>query len=398
MYLESMYKLGAQPSPIRELFNYGQQQAQLVGRDNVYDFTLGAPSAPPPEEVTEAYLRLIREENPSALHTYTISPGRRETREAVAEDLNQRFSAGIRAEHIYMTCGAAAAIVASIKALSVSHKTEIIAMAPFFPEYRNWVESKGSKLVVTPAAPDFRLNISALDAAITENTQAIIINSPNNPSGKIYTREELGELAQLLTRRSADVGHVIYLISDEPYRELAYDGMEVPFLPLIYPNTIVCYSWSKSFALPGERIGYVLVPPQAEDSRELFLAISGAARSLGYVCAPAMTQRVIEACAGIRPELATYEENRQKLYQGLRQIGYEAVYPNGAFYLFVKAPNGDGQVFSNLAKEKNVLIPAGAGFGCPSYVRISYCVPTARIEKSLEIFRDLYQEAATLMG
>lgn len=393
MFSKSMYELGAQPSPIRKLFNYGQIQAKKLGPDHVFDFTLGSPSVPMPSKVAQCWEELNREIDPVALHTYTVSAGRPEARQAIADDLNERYHTHYGPGDLYLSCGAAASLCAVFKALTLNHQSKILAMAPFFPEYRNFVESKGGKFDYVPAAADFRVNLEALKQAVDESTQGVIINSPNNPGGKIYTREELKALASLLEEKSRQFGHPIYLISDEPYRELAYDGLEVPWIPSIYRNSIVCYSWSKSFSIPGERIGYTLVPPEAEDAKKIYLAISGAARTMGYVCAPALAQRVIETCIKERPDLQPYEENRQLLYGSLSEMGYSCVHPDGAFYLFVKAPNGDGSVFSEMAMEKNVLIVPGDGFGCPDYVRISYCIPNDRIRRALPLFKDLLAQA-----
>lgn len=390
MYCQKMYELGNQPSPIRELFNYGKEMAAKIGEENVYDFTIGNPSVAAPAKVTETWTRFLREVDPVKLHAYTVSSGRLETRQVIADDLNERYGTNYGPQNFYLSCGAAAALNISLMALTVSPENEFIVMAPYFAEYKNFIESKGGKCVVVEASPDFRIHFAGLEAAINKNTQAILINSPNNPGGKVYSREELEELAKLMSRKSEEFGHPIYLISDEPYRELVYDGLEVPFIPTIYPNTIVCYSWSKSFSIPGERIGYVLVPPEADDAEMLSKAVAGAGRTLGYVCAPALAQHVIEACVKERPDLTVYEKNRKLLYEGLREIGYDCVHPDGAFYLFVKAPEGDGQAFSDRAKEKNVLIVPGLGFGSPEYVRISYCVPTERIERALPVFQELF--------
>lgn len=389
MYSKAMYDLGNQPSPIRELFNYGKQQAALIGAENVFDFTIGNPSVPAPAKVTEVWKQLLEDVDPVALHAYSVSAGRPETRKALADNLNRRYGTAYTAKDLYITCGAAAALTSCIKALTLSHNSEFIAMAPYFAEYTNFVESKGGRFRVVEAGPDFRIHYDGLRRTINENTQAILINSPNNPCGKVYTREELEKLAELLEEKSREYGHPIYIISDEPYRELVYDGLEVPFIPTIYKNTLVCYSFSKCFSIPGERIGYFLVPPEADDAAELYLACAGSARTLGFVCAPMLTQCVIEACVDERPDLSVYEKNRALLYEGLQTLGYDCVHPDGAFYLFVKAPNGDGSAFSDMAKAKNVLIVPGAGFGCADYVRVSYCVPTSRIERAMPLFEEL---------
>jgi aspartate aminotransferase len=275
----------------------------------------------------------------------------------------------------------------------VSADSEIIAIAPFFPEYRPFVESNGAKLVVVPAdTVAFQINLEALEAAISPNTQGIIINSPNNPSGVVYTRETLEKLAGILERKGKEYGHPIYLISDEPYRELVYGGVEVPFVPTIYKNTIVCYSYSKSLSLPGERIGYVCVPDNVDDAADVYAAVAGAARAMGHVCPPTLMQLVIERCADEMPDLAAYDDNRTLLYNALTEMGYECAKPDGAFYLFVKAPNGDAVGFSQKAKlEHNLLVVPGDGFGCPGFMRLSYCVSGDMIRRSLPAFKAMIE-------
>lgn len=392
MFNETMLSLGKKRSCIRELFEYGLKQAQIVGRENVYDYSLGNPSIPAPPEVNESFIRIIRETDSLAVHGYTPAPGAPDARRAVAEDLNARFGTSIRAENIYFTCGAAPALISVIRALAAPD-AEIIALAPFFPEYRPFVEANGVKFVEVPADyPDFQVNLQALEARITPHTHAVIVNSPNNPSGVVYSRETLEKLAALLTRKGEEFGHAIYLIADEPYRELVYDGIEVPFIPTLYPNTVVCYSYSKSLSLPGERIGYVCVPDCAADSADLFAAIAGAARVSGHVCAPSLQQRVVAMCTASRPNVDAYDENRKLLYDALSSYGYDCVRPRGAFYMFVKAPGGDAQAFSERAKERNLLIVPGGDFGCPEYFRISTCVAKDMILRSLPVFKALIEE------
>ena len=392
MFNETMLSLGKKRSCIRELFEYGLKQAQIVGRENVYDYSLGNPSIPAPPEVNESFIRIIRETDSLAVHGYTPAPGTPDARRAVAEDLNARFGTAIRPENIFFTCGAAPALISVIRALAAP-EAEIIGLAPFFPEYRPFVEANGVKFVEVPADyPDFQVNLQALEACITPHTQAVIVNSPNNPSGVVYSREILEKLADLLTRKGEQFGHAIYLIADEPYRELAYDGVEVPFIPTLYPNTVVCYSYSKSLSLPGERIGYVCVPDSAADSADLFAAIAGAARASGHVCAPSLQQRVVALCTASRPNVDAYDENRKLLYDALSAYGYECVRPRGAFYMFVKAPGGDSQAFSDRAKERNLLIVPGGDFGCPEYFRISTCVAKDMILRSLPVFEALIKE------
>lgn len=387
MISSEMLRLGTSRSVIRELFEYGNQRAAVVGRENVFDFSLGNPSVPAPPEVAALLAKLVCED-PVSLHGYTSAPGAPEVRAAVAEDLNRRFAAGVSADNLYMTAGAAAALSACFKALALPGD-EFVAIAPFFPEYRCFVEQgAGAKLVVCPAAKDFQIDLAALENCLNEHTKAVIVNSPNNPSGAVYTRETLTALADLLRNASAKYGHPIYLISDEPYREIVY-GVEVPWLPALYDNTLVCYSWSKSLSLPGQRIGYALVPPCVEDWQQVYAAVCGAGRALGYVNAPALFQRVVAQLPGNTSDLSVYRENRDTLYNALVEAGYECPRPDGAFYLFPAVPGGDANAFSRRAMEKDVLVVPGDGFGCPGHVRISYCVKPEMLRRSLELFRQL---------
>ncbi len=391
MICETMYSLGSKRSCIRELFEYGLQQAAVVGKENVFDYSLGNPSIPSPPEVNEAFTSIIQNRDSLTVHGYTPAGGCGEARSAVAEDLNRRYNAAIRPENIFLTCGAAPALIAAIRALAVAD-AEIMAIAPYFAEYRPFVEANGPKFVpVSADTVSFQIRFDLLESLITPYTQAIIVNSPCNPSGVVYTRETLERLAALLTRKSRETGHPIYILADEPYRELAYDGAEVPFIPNIYPNTVVCYSYSKSLSLPGERIGYVCVPDRAEDSQRLYAAIAGAARVLGHVCAPSLQQLVVARCAAVRPDLAAYDRNRTALYDALTSYGYQCAKPTGAFYMFVKAPGGDALAFSNRAKEKNLLVVPGGDFGCPDFFRISTCVSFDMIQRSLPVFKTLIE-------
>ena len=387
-----MLKLGTNRSCIRELFEYGLRQAAIVGKENVFDYSIGNPSIPAPPEVNESFVDIIRNTDSLAVHGYTPAPGMPAARDAVAAELTERFGLPIRGANIFFTCGAAPALIAVMRALNLG-ESEFIAIAPFFPEYRPFAESNGAKLVVVPAdVPDFQINWTALEASINERTQAVIVNSPNNPSGVIYTRETLERLAALLKRKGEELGHPIFIIADEPYRELVYDGEEAPFIPTIYPNTIVCYSYSKSLSLPGERIGYICVPDCVDDSATVFAAIAGGARASEHVCAPALQQRVVARCAASRPNIRAYDENRAVLYEALTSYGYDCVKPNGAFYMFIKAPGGDAQAFSEKAKEKNLLIVPGGDFGVPEYFRICTCVSPEMIQRSLPVFKALLEE------
>ena len=393
MINSSMHALGAKRSCIRELFEYGQKRRALVGEENVFDYSIGNPSIPAPAQVNDTIRELLDTLPSRTLHGYTSAAGDLALREAIAADLNKRYNAGIRPKDLFVGCGAAPEVVSAIRALAVE-SSEFIVIAPFFPEYRPFVESNGGRLRVVPAdLPDFQINFDALEAAINPHTQALILNSPNNPSGAVYTVRTVQKLAALLTRKAAVFGHPIYIISDEPYRELHYGNVIVPFLPNFYPNTIVCYSWSKSLSLPGERIGYIYVPQKAKDHHALGAAVAGAARSLGHVCAPSLMQQVITRCISVRPDLSAYDRNRRLLMDALRSYGYEMSRPDGAFYLFVKAPGGDSEAFSQRAMQEDLLVVPGTDFGCREYFRISYCVDEDMIRRSLPIFEKLIQEA-----
>ena len=310
MVNETMLNLGTKRSCIRELFEYGLRQAQVVGKENVYDYSLGNPSIPAPPEVNETFIRVIRDMDSLAVHSYTPAPGAYDARKAVADELNERFGTAIRPENIFFTCGAAPALLSVIKALAVPD-AEIIGLAPYFPEYRPFTEASGARFVEVPADyTAFQVNLEALEAHITPHTQAVIVNSPNNPSGVVYSRETLKKLGEILTRKGEEFGHPIYIIADEPYRELVYDGLDSPYIPAIYPNTIICYSYSKILSMPGERIGYVCVPDCCADSEAVYAAIAGAARAIGHVCAPSLWQRVVARNTELRPDLKTYDANR----------------------------------------------------------------------------------------
>ena len=393
MVNQEYYTLGTAPSVIRQLFAYGLEQAKVVGPENVYDYSLGNPSIPAPKKVNESIKKIVDETDSIKLHGYSMAPGFEEARAAVAKDLAARFGLDVKASELFFTCGAAPALISIIKALIVDADTEIMAIAPFFPEYRPFVNANGGKLVVVPAdTKAFQIHLDEVEKRITKHTQGIIVNSPNNPSGVVYTEETLKGLAALLERKSAEYGHPIYIIADEPYRELVYGGVKVPFIPCLYKNTIVCYSYSKSLSLPGERIGYVYVPGFADDSHDVYAAISGAARIMGHVCPPTLMQKVIEYCAEERPDLVAYDENRNLLYNSLTEMGYECAKPDGAFYLFVKAPNGDANAFSEKAKlNHNLLVVPADGFGCPGFFRLSYCVSNDMIRRSLPAFKAMIE-------
>ena len=391
MVNKTAYELGSNRSCIRELFEYGRQRAAIVGEENVFDYSLGNPSIPSPPEVNDTIRDILSDTDSLLVHGYTSAVGDYATRKAIADDLNARYDAGAAPEDFFIGSGAAPELVAVLRALAVPGG-EVVAIAPYFPEYKPFAENAGLVFkVVPPDVPDFQINFDALDKAITHKTQAVILNSPNNPSGVVYTRETLKKLSYLIQDKVMEYGHPVYLISDEPYRELAY-VVEVPFLPTIHADTIVCYSYSKSLSLPGERIGYVYVPKQLTDRARVFAAIAGAARACGHVCAPSLWQKVIARCAHLRPDLAAYDRNRTLLYESLTAMGYEMAKPDGAFYLFIKAPGGDANLFSEYAKQKDLLVVPGDGFGCPGYFRICYCVSYDMIKRSLPIFEELIKE------
>ena len=384
--------LGATRNVIMELADYGRQRAAIIGKENVFDFSIGNPSVPAPAAVNEALLDIIRNVDSLAIHSYTSMVGSVQARAAIARDLNARFGTDADENDLFLGCGAAPELVAVIKALS-GPNAEFLCFAPYFPEYKPYVEDTGATFRIVPAdIPNFQINFSILEEMINENTTAVIINNPNNPAGTVYSPETIRRLADLLNRKNVEYGHTIYILADEPYRELVYDGAIVPFIPNIYPNTVVCYSYSKSLSLPGERMGYVYVPKQAADNRDLYSAIVGAARVSGHVCAPSLMQQMIARCAHLKPDLTVYSQNRQVLMDALLEYGYEMAKPEGAFYLFVKAPNGDDQVFYKQALEHDLLFVPGSAFGCPGYFRLCYCVSYDTIVRSLPLFKKLIDQ------
>ena len=391
MFNPEAHALGINRSCIRELFEYGKSRAAVVGAENIYDYSLGNPSIPAPPQVNEAIMQILSQNDSLAAHGYTSAAGDPSLRKAIAEDLNRRYQTNVQPEELFITCGAAPALTAVFRAFAVPD-AELLAIAPYFPEYQPFARQAGLQFRVVEAdIPDFQIRLDLLEEMLTPHTVAVLINSPNNPSGTVYTRQTLIALGALLKRKSEAFGHPIYLISDEPYRELAY-GCEVPFLPTIYPNTLVCYSFSKSLSLPGERVGYVYVPGEAADNRALYAAIAGSARSMGHVCAPSLLQQAIARCVHLRPDLQAYDRNRKTLYDALTAMGYEIAKPDGAFYLFINAPGGNAAAFSQKAKEKDLLIVPGDDFGCPAYFRICYCVSHDMILKSLPVFQALINE------
>lgn len=395
MVSKQMLSAGRVRSAIRELFEFGQKRACEIGAANVYDFSLGNPSVPPPEAMTQELIRLLSTCDPSALHSYTSAAGANETRDAIADNLNRRFGTAFSRRNLYITCGAAAALTSILRALTLDADTEFIAFAPYFPEYSGFAASAGGRLVVVePETAHFQIDFSAFEQAIGPHTQGVLINSPNNPSGAVYSEETLRTLAGILRGKSAQVGHPIYLISDEPYRELNYTGAALPLVTELYDASILSYSYSKSLSIPGDRIGYALVGNGMPDFDDVFDAIAGAARMQGYVCAPSLLQKVITACSNLDllPNLESYRKNRNALYDGLTALGYRCVPPDGAFYLFLEAPGGDGDAFSEAAKAEDILIVPGRSFGCPGYVRIAYCVAYETIVGALPGFGRLYRK------
>ena len=392
MISEKMYELGTKSSVIRELFEYGKKRKAQIGNENVYDFSLGNPSIPAPDAVNQAYLKLINEVDPIVLHGYTSAQGDMGVRGKIAQYISSQYGCEANASQIYMTCGAAASLTITLKAI-VNEGDEIIVLAPYFPEYKVFAENAGAMLNVVKCRQDnFQIDLDALDKAINKHTKAIIVNSPNNPTGVVFSEETINKLARLLRKKQNELGSVIYIIADEPYRELVYEGTEVPYIPNYYDNTVVCYSYIKSLSLPGDRIGYIFVSPKVTEAQKVFAAVCGAGRSLGFVCAPALTQLVIGECIGEVADIAAYDRNRTLLYDSLTEMGYEAVKPDGAFYLFVKAPCGDAGAFSEAAKKHEILFVPSDSFGYEGYVRISYCVSYDTIQRSLPAFKALIEE------
>lgn len=386
---ERMVALGTSRSVIRELFEFGKQRAAEIGAENVFDFSIGNPSVPAPDAVNETAIKLLQDTDPVVIHGYTSAQGDIEVRKLLADSVNRRFDTSFGPDNFYVSVGAAAALCCCLNGLC-NKDDEIIVFAPYFPEYKVFIEGAGAKMNLIPADTEaFQIDFEKFEAAINENTKAVIVNSPNNPCGVVYSHETCTKLAEILNAKSAELGHPIYLIADEPYREIVFDGIEVPYLPKYYNNTLVCYSWSKSLSLPGERLGYVLVPDEVEEHGLVYAAVAGAGRSLGYVNAPGLFQRVCAMCADMTADITIYETNRNLLYNGLREIGFDVVKPDGTFYIFPKTLEEDDVAFCERAKQFNILIVPGSGFGCPGHARISYCVPTERIERALDAFKKL---------
>ena len=392
MISEKMLELGRKRSEIREIFEYGKKRGSEIGADKVFDFSIGNPNVPAPEFIRDNIIDLLMNEDPTKIHGYTSAQGDISVRKALADHINSKYGTDITADHFYLTAGAAASLSMCCRALALPGD-EFLAFAPYFPEYKVYVESAGAVLSVIPANTDnFQADLEKFEKAVNKNTKAVIINSPNNPSGVVYSLETIKEICSVMERKSKEFGHVIYLISDEPYRELVYGDVEVSFLLNHYDNTFVCYSYSKSLSLPGERIGYVLVSNKMKDGEDVYAAVCGAGRALGYVCAPSLFQHLIARCLGRTADISIYKRNRDILYSGLASMGYECAKPDGAFYLFVKALEPDAVAFCEKAKKYELLLVPGDGFGCPGYARISYCVRTDQIEDSLPAFEKLAAE------
>ena len=384
---EKSYAYGAQKSSIREIAAYGSARKAQIGAENVFDFSLGNPSIPAPESVRSSIARAL-ELPPTQLHGYTPAPGLPAAREAVAASLNRRFGTSYAAGDVYLTCGAAASLSISFHTL-VNPGDEVIVIAPYFPEYRVWIETAGATCVEVMADPEtFQIDVPAVAAAVNERTKAIVINSPNNPVGSVYAQKNLEDLAAALHDAQKRLGTKVYLISDEPYREIAY-GADVPWVPAIYDRTIVCYSYSKSLSLPGERIGWVLVPNTNPEHDELVLSVAGAGRKLGFVCAPALFQHVVIDCVDEPTDVEAYAENRRALTEGLSELGYEYIEPQGAFYLWVKALEPDANAFFERAKALELLPVPSDSFGCPGWVRVGYCVSKETIVNSMPAWKKL---------
>lgn len=393
MLSKKVLELSKQHSVIRDIFEFGMERAKEVGTENVFDFSIGNPSVPAPKEVDDTAMEYIKGGDPVAVHGYTSNAGIFEVRDAVAASLNRRFATTYSADNIFMTIGAAAAVGICFKSLVDGPEDEIITFAPYFPEYQVYAEGAGCKLTVIPAETEtFQIDFDRLKSAINMHTKAVLINSPNNPSGAVYSKHTIQRLADLLTKKQKETGHSIYIISDEPYREIVYDGIKLPHVPKFYDNTLVCYSFSKSLSIPGERIGYIIAPCEAEDYGNLLAVFIAAGRLLSYVSVPALYQKVVGDCVDLTADLSVYQANKDLFYNALTDMGYECVEPGGAFYLFPKALEPDANAFCERAKKYDLLMVPGDSFGCPGYVRISYCVPTERIEKALPLFQKLIDE------
>ena len=392
MISEKMTELGKNSSVIREIFEYGRKRKAEIGAENVFDFSLGNPSVPAPACVSEILKELIDMVPAQELHGYTSGPGDFDVRTKIAEYITSSFGCEASAADIYMTCGAAASLAISLHAV-INPGDEVIAFAPFFPEYRVFSEKAGAKLVVVNCREDnLQIDFDAFKAALSPKTKAVIVNSPNNPSGVIIPKSDIIKLADLLNKAQSEFGTDIYLFADEPYRELVFSGEKVPYIPCYYDNTVVCYSFSKSLSLPGERIGYIFVSPKTAGHGDLYAAVCGAGRALGYVCAPALMQYTVARCLGQTSDMDFYKRNRELLYTALTDIGYDVIKPDGAFYMFVRALENDACAFCENAKKYELLLVPSNDFACPGFIRIAYCVDTDIITRSIPSFKALFEE------
>ncbi len=382
----------SQKSAIRELFDYGSKRAKEIGYENVFDYSLGNPSVPTPQAFTDALLDLIQNTYPVALHGYSPSLGIPSVRQAVADSLNERFDMAFKMEDIFMAVGAAGAIAHAVRAVTVPGD-EVITFAPFFPEYYHYVNGTGAVLKVVPAdISSFQINFEAFEEMITEKTMAVLINTPNNPSGIVYSTATIDRLASILTAKSEEYGHTIYLISDEPYREIVFQGVDAPFVAKHYDNTIICYSFSKSISLPGERIGYVAVNPACKDAALIIDMCGQISRGIGHNCPPSLIQLAVARVLNQTSDISVYETNKNILYKELTRIGFEIVEPGGTFYMFPKALEADAVAFCERAKQHDLLIVPSDSFGCPGHFRICYCIPTEKVERSIPVFEALAKE------
>ena len=392
MIADRMKPLVENNSAIRMMFEEGKKMAAEFGSENVYDFSLGNPNVPAPECVKQALVDILNEEDPVFVHGYMSNAGYEDVRQTIAESLNRRFGTSFAGKNLVMVCGAASGLNIILKTI-LNPGEEVVVFAPYFLEYGNYVRNFDGRLtVISPDTATFQPNLAEFEAKISEKTRAVIVNSPHNPTGVVYSEDTVKELAAIMDRKQKEYGHPIFLVSDEPYRELAYDGVEVPYLTKYYANTFVGYSYSKSLSLPGERIGYVVVPDEMEDSGKVLAALGIANRVIGSVNAPSLMQRVIARCVDARTDVEAYDRNRNLLYQSLRSYGFECIKPQGAFYLFVKSPEADEKKFCEACKKHNVLVVPGSSFACPGYVRISYCVSYGQIERSLPAFAKIAAE------
>ncbi len=392
MISEKMIGLVKNSSVIRAMFEEGKRLAGIHGAENVFDFSLGNPSVEPPIEIKEALIDILNEESPTLVHGYMNNSGYEDVREKIANSINQEFETNFHYNNVIMTVGAAGGLNVILKTL-LNPGDEVVVFAPFFGEYRNYISNfDGELVVVSPNTIDFQPNLLELEGKLSAKTKAIIVNTPNNPTGVVYSEETIKELAAILNRKQKEFNTSIYLISDEPYRELAYDNVKVPYLTKYYNNTIVGYSFSKSLSLPGERIGYLVIPNEVDDFDDIIQGANVANRILGYVNAPSLIQRAVAKCIEVKVDVEVYNRNRELLYNNLIEYGFECVKPQGAFYLFIKALEEDDKAFANKAKNHNLLIVPGSSFGCPGYCRIAYCVDYAMIERALPKFKLLAQE------